>query len=378
MLQIQKAKRRQRWKRYQTLRAKNGFTPPRDYRFLKRYFNQKGQKAKFIQPAILEFFANMDFVDHIDTMVEFTNQVKNIKKLQTKKLQINHKKARSISVAALLYIVAQIDYLIDLKYGTKEKRLKYSKKLGLDPHNDKLKYLFHKIGYWRYFGIKKPYKIPRAIEDVLFLRIHTNTSDKFEYLNEIKKFIQKQVKLFDDYEKEYKFDDAVKEALGNALEHAYPSDFDEPGKKKGKWWICGFYDKTDKYLEIIFYDYGVGIRESIRRNLDQEADRSLWDKIQDGLVHDGKLIEIALTAELSKYKRYKERDRGKGFKRFRDFAKALGYNCTLVVVSGNGVVHINIDENQEHINSHKIQGRLDGMLIKWQIRIGEKDGNDTI
>jgi hypothetical protein len=177
---------------------------------------------------------------------------------------------------------------------------------------------------------------------------------------------------------EYKFDDAVKEALGNTLEHAYPIDFNLPGKTKNKWWICGFYDKNDKLLEIIFYDYGVGIRESIKRNLDKEADRGLIDQIKDGLVHDGKLLKVALTAELSKYKQYHERDRGKGFKRFKDFAEAIGYNCKLIVVSGNGLVKVEYDSSQESIQEQKLPGKLDGMLIKWQIKTGENHGNNKV
>lgn len=314
---------------------------------------------------------HISFQKNINEIIQFTNNVKKLSNYHIPKIKINHKFIKEASVAGIVYILGQIDYLVKIRLNFNKSKLGYNKKFGL-PNNEKLKYIFYKIGYWDYFKIHKPYKIAKKIKDNFFLKIHTNTTSKFSLLNDLKIFIKKHTDILNDYEIEYKFDDAVKEALGNTLEHAYPIDFNHKGKTRNKWWACAFYNKKENFLEIIFYDYGVGIRESIKRNLNKKADRSLLDTIKDEISHDGKLLEIALKGTLSKYKGYKERDRGKGFKRFNDFAKTIRYNCNLIVISGNGIVKITYNKNKEKFITKKLDGKLDGMLIKWQIFLKER------
>ena len=111
--------------------------------------------------------------------------------------------------------------------------------------------------------------------------------------------------------------------MGNALEHAYPDNFSELGKIKGKWWICGHYDKIHEIIDLVFYDYGVGIRRSMKYNLGEDADIAFVDRIKDArpFKSDADLIEMAIDNGLSKYKNYLDHDRGKGFKRFKDLQK---------------------------------------------------------
>jgi len=145
---------------------------------------------------------------------------------------------------------------------------------------------------------------------------------------------------------------------------------------KGKWWICGHYDNIDKTLELVFYDYGIGIRESMKKNMGEEAERRLIDKFSDKFINnDADLISIAIEGKLSKYKRYKERDRGKGFQRFKDFAKSSGFDCNLNVVSGNGSYKYLYSGNtkEEHIEKKQLSNSIDGMLIKWKIKLGDEN-----
>jgi len=366
---LQKKLKRKRWLIYRKLITNNvNFKKPKDYKKLKRYFSAK-RKNK-IEIEILNLPAHINLQKNINEMIQFTDNVKKLSNYPIPRIKINHKLIKEASVGGIIYILGQVDYLVNIRVNSNNSKLSYSKKSGL-PNDEKLKYIFYKIGYWDYFKISKPYKITKETEDKFFLKIHTDTMSKFTLLNDLKFFIKERTNILDDYEIEYKFDDAVKEALGNTLEHAYPIDFNQKGKTKNKWWACAFYDKNEKFLEVIFYDYGVGIRESIKRNLNKEADRNLLDKIKDEISHDGKLLEIALKGTLSKYKGYKERDRGKGFKRFNDFARTIRYNCNLIVISGNGMVKITYNKQEEFIVK-KFNGKLDGMLIKWQIFLKEK------
>lgn len=358
---------------------KDKYVNPIDFYKIIKFEKRKRKIAKKTYTAPLsdlELGVKIDFEDNINNLFQITRQFKKYINSHIKKgFKINHNKLKDVSIDGLLYLVSQITKITNIKKDkSKNKDLKYNKKFGLKNADDKLKHLFYSIGYWNYFGIKKPYEIPPKIEDNYFLSIKSSTASDIKSLNYIKNFIKEKVNIFNDYELEYKLDDAIKEAMGNALEHGYPKDFREIGKDKGRWWICGHFDNKTKILQIIFYDYGVGIRESISRNMGKNAEKETWDRISDNMLkNDSDLIEDAVQGKLSKYKNYLERDRGKGFKRFQNLAESLNLNCELKVISGKGKYIFTYDKIAKNNNTNKynLDDSIDGMLIMWKIETGD-------
>lgn len=377
-----RAHSRNRWKEYTRLKNEGEvFTHPSDYLRLKKYELRKKKKQlisnsnKRINDIKLP--SKIDFENNISSIFFVSQQIEEYMQSHIKgNFRIDHSLINFTSIAGMLYLVGQVSRLVVPSNFKTSKKLKYNKHYGLKNADSKLKYLFYKIGYWQYFGISKPYNIEQTIKDNYFLSIESNDRSNIILLNKIKKFIKEKVTIFDSYIKEYKFDDAIKEAMGNAIEHAYGEDFLEPGKTKGKWWICGHYDNIAKTLELVFYDYGIGIRESMKKNMGEEAERRLMDKLSDKFINsDADLIGIAIDGKLSKYKQYKKRDRGKGFQRFKDFAKSSGFDCDLIIVSGSGSYKYLYSDNtkEEHIEKKQLSNSIDGMLIKWKIKIGDEN-----
>lgn len=376
-------KKRSIWKK---IDHDKNFIKPLYYDKLKLYENRKAKKFrkyKNTKTSITNYKDNqeetkiklhkhIDFEDNIENLVTITKDIDNFMKSSLKeKFSIDHKKIETITIGGLLYLVGQISKITTAKYNDGKYHLKYNKKIGLK-NNDRIKYLFYKIGYWNYFGISKPYKLNQGAMDNYFLSIETSNISNVDLLNKIKRFINDNVNfLQDDYSLEYQFDDTIKEAMGNSIEHAYNHDFSELGKERGKWWICGHYDKQNNSLELVFYDYGIGIRNSMKYNLGTEADRVLMDKIKDSSRSDADLIEIAINGNLTKYEKYKKHDRGKGFKRFKNFAKASGFDCELTIVSNTGKYKLsyNGSSKTETVSKTKLSGNIDGMLIKWKINL---------
>jgi len=387
----QRMKKRSYWKKIKKLdeRLKIPSLKSKKYYKIKKYEQRKSKKNKNnIKKNENRTIINIDLKSYINfkhnanDLVFVTKKIKNsLKDIKRKRFIIDHSNIKNASVGGLLYLVGQISKITRTKYSSTKYDLNYNKKYGLDKNNKKLKYLFYKIGYWKYFGISKPYKINIRTQKEYFLAIESHNQNKINLLNNIKKFINSNVGLFkNNYMLEYKFDDIVKEAMGNSLEHAYCENFDEIGKEKGRWWICGHFDKKDKILEILFYDYGIGIRASMKKNLGEEAKIALIDKFSDSyLRNDAELIEMAIRGDLSKYKNYKEHDRGKGFKRFQDFAMSSGYNCELTVISNKGKYQFNYDiiGDTSNVQKEVLSDNIDGMLIKWRIELGESDGRDN-
>lgn len=332
----------------------------------------KGVEYKNIGKIILP--EKINFADNICSVLEIKRQVDKcidgFKKGIRPRVRLDHSNIRSVSVGGLLYLVGQISKISKvINTG-----LKYNKKLGLGEDNEKIKYLFYKIGYWAYFGIKRaPYKISNVeIKDSYFLEIYSSNEWKPSLLNKLRVFVDEETDFFQgDYKKIYQFDDIIKEAMGNSLEHAYPKNFNEFGRTSKKWWICGHYGKNERCLDLVFYDYGVGIRESMKNNLGEEAEIRIFDKFKDRMTSDADLIELAVSGDLSKYKNYKERDRGKGLKRFKNFAETCGYDCELVIVSNKGKYKFSYNHKteQEKVSKEKLEREIDGMFIKWRIKL---------
>lgn len=372
---ITKHKLFRRIKRNEWKRIKGKIPTGKGYKKLRKYESRKNKKNPNKNNLEIKLPENIDFEENIENMVLITSDIEKNSKTWSPRFSLNHKNIKSISIAGLLYLVGQISKVAKAK----NLKLKYNEELGLRKNDERIRYLFSKIGYWESFGITKPYTITQEMKDNYFLSIQTDTKSDILLLNKIKQFIKINIDFMNEYAIEYKFDDAVKEAMANSIEHAYPDDFKEFGKEKGKWWICGHFDKINNSLELVFYDYGMGIRKSITRNLGEEANRVLIDRLKDNILRsDADLIEIAINGNLTKYNNYKEHDRGKGFQRFQEFAKVSGHNCEMTIVSGKGKYKFIYDgKNQkEEIKKSTITSNIEGMLIKWKIQLNNKGEYD--
>ena len=361
-------------KRREWLRINKKLSEPfsKHYEKLSKYEKRKKKKKKkSLNSYEIIIPEKLDFEENIENMVEITKKIKKTFNFgRTPRFSINHKFIKSITTSGLLYLVGQISKLAKAN----NINLKYNEEIGLRKKDERIRYLFDKIGYWECFGISKAYTIDEKVKDNYFLSIQTNNKSDITLLNKIKKFIKKHVDFINSYDVEYKFDDAVKEAMANSIEHAYADDFNESGKEKGKWWICGHFDKVNNSLELVFYDYGMGIRKSIQRNLGQDAKIVLFDKVKDQLNSDATLIEIAINSELKKYKKYKEHDRGKGFGRFKKFAQVSGHDCEMTIVSDKGKFKYFYDgiNRCEKVYKTTHSDIIEGMLIKWKITLNGK------
>lgn len=374
---IKRASRRKFYKNFISLLKKYpNIDKPKKYETIKKYELRKNRKNsnklnEVPKPIILS--KKIDFEKNIDNLVKITEQVDGyINKSLKYNFIIDHSKIEDISIGGILYLVGQVSKIRRAKYGMKNTKLKYMERYGLNKKYHKLKYFFYKSSYWHYFGITKPYKIKDKMSKDYFLSIETDIKSNMSSLNKIKDFINSKLDfLKNDYKLEYKFDDIVKEAMGNSIEHAYPESINHKYREKGKWWICGHYNDIDKSLEIVLYDYGVGIRESMKIILGEESERTLFDKAKDTYKNDSDLIEMAVNGNLSKYKNYKDRDRGKGFKRFKEFVISIGYSCDLTISSGKGRYKIMYDNGTkiEKIEKMSLNRKIDGTLVKWKIKI---------
>lgn len=388
--------RRNKWKKYKNLlrdeKLSSGFIKPNNWIALKRYETYKSRKFHKIlkskqlrkqNKVIVEKNLNHGNRLELPKIINFTNGWDNIKvlyerikayhKTSTSNISINLSKLNEISINGLVYLVSEIDRIKNHKKSLKvtdyNKEFKYYAKYGVNPNNEKLKYFLSAVGYWGYFGIKNPYKIQKNIEDDYFLSIKTDTLSKSFYVAEVREFISQKIDfLKDDLIEEY-FDDAITEAMANSVEHGYIKR--TPTRTRGKWWFCGHYNKIDNYLEFSFKDYGVGLRKTLEYNADDSV-QSFIRNITNRTKSDAEIIKLLVNDQLPKYKGKKDKIRGYGFKKFKEFASKINYDCEMKIISGRGQYKYISSLSNEEERIDDMDFPIDGVLISWKLYLKGK------
>ncbi|HHW1547046.1 TPA: hypothetical protein ACUUHX_001694, partial [Campylobacter coli] len=150
------------------------------------------------------------------------------------------------------------------------------------------------------------------------------------------------------------FMDAVFEAMANAKEHAYDDSKDK------KIWLMGAYNEKTKETEIIFYDIGIGIFQSLEYSETKFA--KYLNKFAN-MFGKKKALERLCTTNLSKYKKNKRR--GLGMMVYKKLIDGLS-------AERNAILELYSDSLCYSTNkgTHAIQGNIKGTLVRWII--GEK------
>ena len=384
--------RRKRFKRYKQLeQSRTKFVKFNGWKKLKKYEKKKKSlhykhvqeieknrlKKQPNKPGKIVLPANINFRNHINNIKELMLEFQDSMKLSSTAIRIDLSRLNNISINGLLYLISEIDILENKKSKKRfntTRDFKYNPKYGVNKVNNKLKYLLHAIGYWDYFGIKKPYSIDETTKSEYFLSIKSDIISKSYYVAELRDFISEKINFIKNEEIQEYFDDAITEVMANSVEHGYikKTSF----RKKGKWWLCGHYDKNLNYLEFSFRDYGVGLRKTLEYNSDNKI-KSLYRTLTNAQNSDADIIKLLVNDKLPKYKGNKDRIRGYGFKRFKEFAKNIGYNCEMMIISGNGKYNYSYlpHTGKEIEKLTNINFNVRGFLISWKINLG--DNNET-
>lgn len=383
---LKQIKRRELYLKYKNLTEK-GFKFKRcnDWRKILKYKNKKNRKFIKLQKnkknkTIVDTSIHKPFIK-LGSVIDFEKNINNLQKMNTdfiaaskihkSAIRINLSQLKEISINGLMYFLSHVDMLNNSRLCDKfivEKGFKYNNRYGINPTNEKLKYLFLKIGFWDYFSIRKPYSINSGTENEYFLKIQTDTEAKTKYVAELRNFMINIVPFIKDEVIQEYFEDALTEVMANSVEHAYIENL--PYREKGKWWLCGHYNKINNCLEFSFRDYGVGLRKTLEYNT-SEVIRSFIREVGYKFQDDSEIIRLLVNDQIPKYKNKKDKIRGYGFKKFKEFANNIGYNCEMKIMSGKGkykyTYNTNTKESKEDLG--KLEFDLGGFLINWKIYI---------
>lgn len=296
---------------------------------------------------------------------EFLNAIKKIRVyLQSKehKCSIDHSKITRIDPEALLVLSAEI------KRSVGKSHLRYmSYNKDYAPKDEQVIRMLNSIGYWEHFNIKR-----NDISDIKrrYLKILHDIKADNMHVVELREFFEQKLNFLTE-ETEDTFDDAISEAIANSVEHAYIKKQKTKTIKKA-WWLSGSYCIETKELFFGCYDQGIGVKDALGHHDNRKIQK--WvDKLKVMAKSDSDVIETLVKEELPKYK---EKDRGHGFKHFIKFINNYSHG-SLNIYSKYGECKFIKEDDSTITRKCDYDDTLDGTLIVWKIKLSG-DINDEL
>ena len=140
------------------------------------------------------------------------------------------------------------------------------------------------------------------------------------------------------------------ELMGNTNQHAYRED-ERRGKTQRQWYL--FAEERDDSVSFVFLDTGVGIPQTVHKQLLERVRMSDADYIKSALNGD-------FRSET------KQRDRGKGLPQINECCRK-GILEEVYVIAGKGICKINVDNERNHYSVVELNNKMKGTLFGWKI-----------
>jgi hypothetical protein len=268
---------------------------------------------------------------------------------------LDFEETKSISSAAILYLVAEIDRC--------RKVAGVAMLTGTYPRDKNLHRQMRDSGFFDALGVKSKIDLAPKVFPLEYIKVQSGTQADGRLAVELRKA------LFGPHEEQLPRDKrgsffrGLTEAMTNVSQHAYPDDWDFGAVKviKKGWWMLGHINKLRKELKIMIVDQGIGIPKSLPR-----THRDIIPALLAALkleVSDGAMIHAAMEVGRS---RMGQTHRGKGLndlKQIIDICQA----GTLRILSRKGEYSYRVRNGR---SSSIVQGHavaLNGTLVEWTI-----------
>jgi hypothetical protein len=256
----------------------------------------------------------------------------------------------SISPSAALVLASEVDRW--------NQRVGGKLRAHVETWDDEIKRLLCEMGYFELLGLQKPATEGKG-GDVTFLQFLKGESGQSN-IGQLAKQLRVQIEniVGKEIKKHFLFE-GLSEAITNVGQHAYPPSILD-GRPK-QWWLSASFNKRDRQLNVMFYDQGVGIPNTLPTS-------HLFEHIK-GFFHlwdDSQKIEAAMEYGRSATQRP---ERGKGLKNLLEFAKAheagrlsIYSRCGLYRLAHNSDDRIETARRQHETS-------VGGTLIEWSVRL---------
>ncbi|WP_342249354.1 ATP-binding protein [Sphingomonas sp. OTU376] len=262
---------------------------------------------------------------------------------------------QEIEPAATLLLVAEVFRCRNLRpFGGKNRMVH-----GTYPAKMDVLLQLRDMGFYDLIGINPRNELPDDRESEHrreFLPFHSFNRAMPSVPRELSDWINDNAIPMSDVERR-RMNEALKEAMFNAIDHAYAEAGKFP-RMKNRWWLGGFIHAERQEMMLIVLDQGIGIPRSLQAKFSEKVVSlvTTWT-LQPS---DGEMIKYA--TELFRTSTGQS-GRGRGFRDMKRFVDE-STDGELRVLSNRGVYHYmksgeRVDDNERSIG---------GTLLEWRIR----------
>lgn len=322
-----------------------------DERLLRRKLDLMTRRSKSSMRKHMKVPENMSFFENFDETAEFINGVYETVFEEDLYVFLDFSKCKEISSETCVVLAAEIDRCNRMIPGSVS---------GAYPSDADVYFLLNELGFFNILGIKSSKPEFDDIPEVDVLRLQSGSDNPVNLMRGVKELFYPKGKAEANSPFSRKVFGALTEAMGNAVEHAYPKDFRDENEKTclPKWWRAGFKINDENMVIMILYDQGAGIPNTLvtnwRENLEALASELTRDPFDDE--------KIALAMKKGRT-RTKIQGRGRGSYDMQQLIRESSNGVLSIFSYKGGYAYYN-DGNYETVD---LKHNIHGTLVVWKI-----------
>jgi hypothetical protein len=233
---------------------------------------------------------------------------------------------------------------------------------GSYPTNPQVYFFLNEIGFFQLLGIQASKPVFDNYPDMKAVRLESGRDNPENLLRGIKGLFYDDSQDAEESGYPRNVYRALTEAMGNAVEHAYPKHFLLANEKSciPEWWRAGFKSIKENFVLIILYDQGAGIPNTLETNWAEQL-QSLITRLSR-TPSDSEKIELAMERGRS---RTRYPGRGQGSYDMQSVIRE-SKNGELRVLSYRGNYRY---QNTGTWTSVDMTTPLEGTLVIWRLEL---------
>lgn len=288
-------------------------------------------------------------------VVELISALRQIVLMNNRQAFLFFDKVERLEAAATLLLVAELYRCRHLKSYRKGRSV-----TGNYPKTVEIYHQLREMGFFKILEVAEQSEFPAGTVSIarpVFLPFHTLNSVDSKLAADFGEAVTRDAFQMAELTKN-RMVAALKEAMGNAHEHAYsqPSSFPI---MKNRWWMAGHLDLTEREMMIIILDQGIGIPNTLDPDL---LERILAVRNFTVTPTDAMMIEAATELHRTSTG---EAGRGRGFRDMKRFIDTCDDGELRVLSNRGEYTYMRQNETRQDFSDS-----IGGTLLEWRVRHG--------
>jgi hypothetical protein len=304
---------------------------------------------------------NLSIVENYEETMEFINSIKRTVFEDDLFIFLDFSGCKSISSETCVVLAAEIDRC---------KRKVSDSVTGSYPSNPEVYFFLNEIGFFELLKIRASKPMFDDQDDIQAVRLQSGSDAPEQLMKGMKELFYKEDEITPHTSFSLKVYRALTEAMGNAVEHAYPASFREDKKSTCLpiWWRAGFKLKKRNAILIILYDQGAGIPNTLKLHWKEKLENLI--SILSREPYDHEKIDLAMEKGRS---RTKVEGRGQGSFDMQSLIRASS-GGVLSIYSYYGAYSYT---NGGHCDTSLQKNPLSGTLVIWSMCLDTEESTNN-